>query len=78
MKGVQKVDGDAKTKTLTIEFDPQVTSVEAIKKAMKRISDSASKGDDLCGMLMALENDAAPYFLGVDQDDDDSDLAVWP
>jgi copper chaperone CopZ len=36
VKGVQKVDGDAKAKTLTIEFDPQVTSVEAITKAMAR------------------------------------------
>jgi copper chaperone CopZ len=34
--GVQKVDGNAKTKTLTVEFDPQATSVEALKKAMAR------------------------------------------
>jgi copper chaperone CopZ len=36
VKGVQKVDGNAKAKTLTVEFDPQITSVGAIKKAMAR------------------------------------------
>ena len=34
VKGVQKVEGNAKDKTLTVEFDPQVASVEDIKKAM--------------------------------------------
>ena len=37
MKGVQKVDGNAKEKTLTIRFDPQMASVEDIKEAMARI-----------------------------------------
>ena len=36
VKGVQKVEGNAKDKTLTVEFDPQVASVEDIKKAMAR------------------------------------------
>jgi copper chaperone CopZ len=44
VKGVQKVDGDAKAKTLTIEFDPQVTSAEAIKKAMARAGYDAEEG----------------------------------
>jgi len=37
VKGVQKVDGNAKAKTLIIQFDPEITSVEDIKKAMVRI-----------------------------------------
>lgn len=36
VQGVQKVAGDAKAKTLTIDFDPQVVSVEDIKRAMTR------------------------------------------
>jgi len=43
VKGVQKVDGDAKAKTLAIEFDPQATSVEAIKKAMARAGYNAEE-----------------------------------
>jgi copper chaperone CopZ len=43
VKGVQKVDGDAKAKTLTIEFDPQVTSTEAVKKAMARAGYNAEE-----------------------------------
>lgn len=42
-KGVQKVDGDAKAKTLTVEFDPQAVSVEDIKRAMARAGYNAQE-----------------------------------
>jgi len=34
VKGVQKVEGDARNKTLSIQFDPEVAYVETIKEAM--------------------------------------------
>lgn len=37
VKGVQKVDGNVKNKTVTVEFDPELTAVEDIKKAMARV-----------------------------------------
>ena len=37
VKGVLQVDGNAREKTMTMQFDPEVTSVEAIKQAMARI-----------------------------------------
>lgn len=43
VKGVQQVNGDAKAKTLTIEFDPQAISVEDIKKAMARAGYDAAE-----------------------------------
>jgi copper chaperone CopZ len=36
VKGVQKVDGNAKDKTITVEFDPNIVSLEGIKAAMAR------------------------------------------
>jgi copper chaperone CopZ len=43
VKGVQKVDGDVKNKTLTVEFDSQMTSVDDIKKAMARVGYEADE-----------------------------------
>jgi len=37
VKGVKKVDGNAKDRTLTVEFDPQVASVEDIERAVARL-----------------------------------------
>ena len=46
--------------------------------ARKIASDAASKGDPIAGALAALENIAAPFYLGIDSDEDDSDLDVFP
>ena len=45
---------------------------------MKRVRDAAAAGDSLAGSLLDLEITAAPFFLGTDEDPDDSDLGVWP
>jgi copper chaperone CopZ len=36
-KGVNKVEGDARAKILTIQFDPEIASVKIIKEAMAGI-----------------------------------------
>lgn len=46
--------------------------------ARKLASDAASRGESIPGMLAELENLAAPFFLGVESDPDDSDMDVWP
>jgi hypothetical protein len=46
--------------------------------AREAVNRAASRGDKLCGMLEALEHLAQPFFLGVDEDPDDSDLQVFP
>jgi hypothetical protein len=51
---------------------------EARKKAIQAASDAASAGDPIAGMLADLENLAQPFYLGLDCDEDDSDLWVWP
>ena len=43
VKGVQNVDGNAKDKTLTIEFDPQMVSLADIKNAMARAGYAAEE-----------------------------------
>ena len=43
VKGVQKVDGNAEEKTLTVEFDPDVGSVNHIREAMIRIGHAAEE-----------------------------------
>lgn len=52
--------------------------VKARKVAMDMACDAAFRGDSLAGSLMALEHYAEPYFLGLDEDEDDSDMDVWP
>lgn len=37
VKGVNRVEGDARAKILTIQFDPEIASAVAIKEAMARI-----------------------------------------
>lgn len=46
--------------------------------ARKQAGDAASRGDPVAGMLSEMENVAAPFFLGVDEDPDSSDLDVYP
>jgi len=43
VKGVQKVEGNAKARTLTIQFDPEATSISEIKEAMARIGYAAEE-----------------------------------
>lgn len=46
--------------------------------ARRMVNEAASKGNPIAGMLEALESLAAPFFLGVDEDPDDSDMDVYP
>ena len=48
------------------------------KIARRLAGDAASHGDPIAGMLAELENVAAPFFLGVDEDHDSSDMDVYP
>jgi hypothetical protein len=48
------------------------------KAAMEMAREAAFRGDPLAGSLFALEHLAEPFFLGVDEDPDDSDLDVFP
>lgn len=46
--------------------------------AVRMARDAAARGDSLAGMLSELERSAAPFFLGIDEDPDDSDMDVFP
>ncbi len=48
--------------------------------ARKLMGDAASKGNDLAGAMAELEVLASPFFLGIDEDEDEdsADLDVWP
>lgn len=48
------------------------------KIAVRMAREAAGRGDSLAGMLSELERSAAPFFLGLDEDPDDSDMDVWP
>lgn len=48
------------------------------KIARKMAGNAASRGDPLAGVLAELENSAAVFFLGIDEDPDGSDLDVFP
>ncbi len=46
--------------------------------AREAANDAASRGDPIAGQLEALEFLAAPYYLGLDSDENDEDLDVFP
>lgn len=46
--------------------------------AMRNAQNAASRGHDLAGMLGEMERLASPFFLGMDEDADSSDLDVYP
>lgn len=46
--------------------------------AIQMAREAALRGDPLAGSLAALELMAEPFFLGIDEDEDDSDLDVYP
>ncbi len=46
--------------------------------AKRMSSDAVSRGDAIAGGLADLENAASPFFLGVDEDEDSSDMDVYP
>lgn len=55
--------------------EPDVEAMAAARRFWhKKALDAAFAGDPLAGSLMALEQVAEPYFLGLDYDPDDSDL----
>ncbi len=37
LKGVSKITGEAKAKTLTVEYDPSALTVEAVQQALTQI-----------------------------------------
>ena len=37
LKGVNKVSGEAKSRTVTVEYDASTVTVEAIQEALKRV-----------------------------------------
>lgn len=60
---------------------PEKDAEDTIKNrriARRMMNEAASKGDAIAGMSEAMEYLASPFFLGVDEDEDDSDLAVFP
>ena len=46
--------------------------------ARRMVNDAASAGHPLAGAVEALENLAASYYLGLDADENDEDLDVYP
>ena len=46
--------------------------------AVEQMHELASRGHDLAGMCVELELAASPFYLGLEADDDDSDLMVYP
>lgn len=66
-----------------LNLDPELEerineTLRARKAAVKMAREEASQGDPLAGMLSNLELLASPFFLGIDEDADDSDLDLWP
>ena len=53
-------------------------TMQARKNAVFLYRLAASRGDSLAGMLANLEGLASPFFLGIDEDGDDSDMDVFP
>ena len=43
VKGVQKVEGDAGNKTISVQLDPEAGSLDDIKEAMARIGYEAEE-----------------------------------
>ena len=37
LQGVDKVSGEVKTRTVTVEYEPSTVTVEAIHEALKRV-----------------------------------------
>ncbi len=37
LKGIGKISGQAKSKTLTVEYEPSVLTVDAVQEALKEI-----------------------------------------
>lgn len=52
--------------------------MRARRNAVQMARDAAARGDPLAGMLSELERAASPFFLGIDEDPDDSDMHVYP
>ncbi len=46
--------------------------------AVNRTRNAASKGDPIAGSLVNLEMSANMFFLGIDEDEDDSDMCMYP
>ena len=53
-------------------------TIQARKNAVFLYRLAASRGDSLAGMLANLEGLTSPFFLGIDEDGDDSDMEVFP
>ncbi len=54
------------------------TTMENRRIAGQSASDAAARGEPTAGQLADLENLATPFFLGVDEDEDSSDMDVYP
>jgi hypothetical protein len=64
-----------------MENDPHQGTEETIKNrriALEMTNKAAMRGHGICAALFALESFAAPFYLGLDEDPDDSDLDVFP
>ena len=42
LQGVGKISGEAKSKTLTVEYDPPTLAAEAIQEALRRVGYESS------------------------------------
>jgi len=58
-------------------YDHIYETVAARRDAIAMARDAASRGDSLAGMLSELERLAEPFYLGIDEDPDDSDLGCF-
>ena len=60
-------------------MNEDIGDVMLSRKITRKITgNTASHGDPLADILAELENSAAVFFLGIDEDPDGSDLDVFP
>lgn len=53
-------------------------TIENRKIAVRAMRDAAARGNGLAGAALEIEAIAEPYFLGFDEDEDGTDLDVFP
>lgn len=63
---------------MSIDHNESVDIDHIMEDRRKAVKAMQSSNNPLADSCMALELLAAPFFLGIDEDEDDSDMVVWP